>query len=362
MTGNYFVCGNEVFVEGKSIGQFVSVSTNEDRRTIVNTCTVVLPIYAIGVNIDEASDSKVRALLEGVEIKSGANIEIQAWYHNNELLEQEFDKITVFKGFIRQVIGGFPATLICEDYAFLLRFGTINKDWKSRTAIKDMIEFLLPISNDAFKKYREKQEFESAGDYPTLSFDPSSVSGDFALKTFKQISPYDALSKLLKLYALYGHVNDEGKVYVGIGIDDIKKETIELSTQTNVIGRNINPTSGLFQSYQVTVNGMLDDGSKYTYKYGDDYGEHQQIFSPLRTEEGIQQTAKNVMASLKENRNKGTITTKLYPQIKLFDYIKYEDTLLKDLSGGYYVIGHKYTLNENGYNQVCTVTNETFML
>lgn len=343
------------------MGHFAELDIKEDRDSIANTCTFTLPIYAIGAKPGGKPEQRIRAALEGVDIKPGAKVEIYGWYYDNEVLEQKFDKLLLFSGYIRQVIGGFPSTIICEDGAFILRFGTIDKEWNARTKLKDMVEYLIPIANDAFEKFRKAQGL--SGDFTKLSFDSTdSADIEFALKTFKLISPYEALSKLMKMFVLYSHVDDEGKIYFGIGVKDKFKETVKLSTDQNVIARDIVPTNGLFETYKVEVNGLMADGTRYTYVYGDDDGEPDRRFSPLNTKEGIQQVAKNVMARLKGNRNKGTITTVLYPAIKLFDIIDYTDTLFSELSSRYYVIGRNLRCGEDGFIQTSTVTDETFIL
>ena len=47
ITGNYLICGNEVFVEGKSIGQFQSFESDETRENIVGTASIEMPFYTI---------------------------------------------------------------------------------------------------------------------------------------------------------------------------------------------------------------------------------------------------------------------------------------------------------------------------
>lgn len=362
MRGNFFRCGCEVFIEGKSVGGFESLDFRDTKDTISNTCTIKLPVYAIGMTARTSPEKRIRASLADINIKPGARIEVFCWYHDSEIMGQHFEKVRVFNGFIRQVIGGFPSTLICEDYAFVLRFGTIGKEWNTRTKLKDMIEYLLPISNKAFMDFREKNGFAPDG-FNKLTFDSTnSAEVEFALKTFKNISPYDALEKLLRMFTLYGYVNDDGQVYFGLGVKDKTKRTVELATNTNVIGRDITPSNGQFVNYKVVVNGLMKDGTKYTYEYGDSEGQPERLFSPLNTKEGIKEFAHRVMARLQGDRNKGTISILLYPEVRMFDYIQYTDTLFSELSGGYYVTGRRVTCGKNGFVQQLTVTNEMFML
>lgn len=362
MRGNFFKCGNRVVIEGIEIGSFDSMETKEDRNSLANSATILIPIYTIGLESGLSPSERVRSVLSDAEIIVGAKIEVYTFYYNNELLGNEFEEVLQFSGYIKQIISGFPTTLVCEDASFILRFGKIGKDWKTRTSIQNMIEYLCPISNDAFRNFRQQQGFKEPNNFTELTFDYSnSASVEFALQIYN-VSPYDALQHLLKMFTLYGNVSADGGVYFGIGVIDKFKTTHELATNTNVIGRDIVPTNGLFENYYVEVNGVLANGSRYTYGLGDTNGTKQRKFCPLDTEEGIKQVAENVMQRLKGNRNKGTIQLVHYPDVRMFDFCTYTDTLFPELSGNYYVIGRSFTANENGYIQNLTVTNELFML
>lgn len=363
MRGNYFRAGSEVFVEDRSIGSFASIDAKFDRDNIANTCEIELPMYAIGNVPGIPIRERVRAALENAEIIPGARIRVECWYYNILELDQSFKRVVVFDGYIRQVISGFPAKLLCEDHAFVLRFGTTNRDWRSRTSLRSMIEYMCPISNEAFYEYRRQQGLSSPGAFPHLSFDQTnSADIHFALQIFKLISPYDALTRLASLFTLYGYVDTGGQVYFGIGVRDKAKATVELNTQLNVTGRDIVPQNGLFTNYKVVASALMADGSRYTYEYGEQQGVPERIFVPSNIQGVVQQTAKNVMARLRGNRNKGTITTKLYPVVNMYDFVHYTDTLAPELSGNYNVIGKRFTGGSGGFNQILTVTDEIFML
>lgn len=363
MKGNFFKCGNEVFIEGSSIGAVQDFRIEQERDVIADNCTFRIPLYAIGSIPGLTTEERLRRSLADAQIKVGASVRVEAWYYDMPLLDASYKRLVVFQGFIKEVQLGFPTTIVCEDLAFILRFGTIDKDWKARTALQDMINYLLPKANDAFQNFRNKQGIRNPSNFTRLTFDQSdSASVEFALKTFKQISPYDAIDKLINMFKLYGQVNSEGSVYVGIGIRNKKKRNVPLSTKENVIERKLVAKNDLFTNYRVEVSGVMKDGNRYTYVYGDSDGEPERRFCPLNTLEGIRQVAESVMANLRGVRNSGTIRTLLYPEIDIFDFIQYTDTLFSALSGQYYVIGRTLTMDEEGFTQTLKVTNEVFAL
>ena len=47
IVGNYFICKNEVFIEGRSIGPFTSFTTEDSRDNIFGTANIRMPFYTI---------------------------------------------------------------------------------------------------------------------------------------------------------------------------------------------------------------------------------------------------------------------------------------------------------------------------
>lgn len=362
MRGTFFKCKNRVVIEGLEIGSAATIEMSEDRDSLANSCTITLPFYAIGYVPGFATQERVRVALENAQIRPGATIQIYTSYYDDPVIGNTFTEILQFSGFVKQVIDGFPTTIICEDMAFILRSGTINRDWRSATTIRQVIEYIAPIANDAFLAFREKQGFAEPDNFTKLYYD-STNSADvvLALQVWKGVAPYDALSHMLKLFTLYGNVADDGAVYFGVGILDKFKRTVQLATNTNVIERKIVPRNRLFENFKVIVNGLVE-GRRYTFELGDSQAQPEKVFSPLNTVTGIQQYARSVMYKLKGDRNSGTITTILYPHVKLFDFVEYTDTLFPNFSGSYYVIGRSFTANSSGFRQVLTVTDEVFIL
>lgn len=366
MRGNFFVCACRVVIEGTDVGQFESVTITEDREKLGAQCTVLLPIYAIGFNSQDLPPaSRIRAVLEGIQIMPGARIQVYAWYEPIPVLEQQFEHVLIFDGYIRQVISGFPSQLICEDHSFVLKFGRVAKDMQTVQTIEQMIEQLCPVSNAAFENFRKQQGFRNPTDFPHLSFDSTnSAESRFALKAFKEISPFDALQKLINLYRLFGYVTEEGLVYFGIGVRDKVKRTVTLNTRENVIDRDIVPRDGMFDNVYVQVNVLLPNGTIISREAGDkETGEPYKIFRNIDTEEGAQQLAENTRLSLLGVRNEGTITTLLYPYMRMYDYVDYTDTLFPELSSYFYVTGRTLKCdNKDGFIQTVKVTDERFVI
>lgn len=383
ITGNFFACNNEVFVEGKSIGKFASIEIEQDRKEIANKATIEMPFYSIATaaaketsgssiavkRVGKYSTTYIRINPDDWNIKVGASIQIYGWYEDNEALGQNFDKLLLFDGYIRSVEGGFPTRIKCEDCSFALRFGTVNQSFTSETKIAALLQSMCDISNEAFAKYRKDNGLTAP--VPKLVPDGKSMDSGFVLKPAAAVSPYDVISQVVVgMYKLYSNVhtdtdaagNSVAYVYAGLGISDSNAPAKRLDTSVNVIGRSITPTDNLFRNFRVTVR-WIEDGGLKSYSTGSDNGIPYEIpLMPGRNSSQMKTTAESALSGLRVNRNKGTITTLLYPEVKMFDYVEYTDTIFSTLSGRYYVIGRKITCGgSRGFYQTLTVTDETLL-
>lgn len=369
--GNYFVCKNNVVVEGQSIGNFATFATNDSREQLSQTATISMPFYTIlpkSLQTSNKNASTARLDVDKYKIVFGAHIQVYVWYEcafDGSVL----DKILAFDGFITDVVNGFPTVIKCEDYSFALRFGTINsnEDWEKSTPIQTIMTSLIGKSNDAFKAFRsntqtqtstfQKRDYTLDDTVASLSYDNTSFSGNCNFKITTPTCPYFIVERLLGMYKLYGRVNG-GVLYCGVGQDTSGQQTVKLSTTTNIIDRNIVRKNGFFDTYKVVVK-FVDGAKVNTYECGAEGGQTY----PTQTIKGTSEDAKGIgeraLKGLRGISNSGTLTTLLYPEIHLFDYIEYTDTLFPELSGNYYVVGATLTCGESGYHRTLKVIDKT---
>lgn len=375
MKGNFLTCENRVVVEGNDIGQFVECSVECSRNKLGGTCSVSIPFYSVvaksafasGVQKAVGANLNIyrRIDTDGLNIKMGARIEVYAKYKDNEALHQTFEEIKIFDGYIREIVGGFPTVLKCEDLAFPLHFGTVTKSWLKAVPLKTILNDIIPVANQAFQEWRASQNLTLPT--PQVEVDGESVDFNAPFKTSILTSPYEIIEsivvKTMKLFASVRAKDDKAVLFCGTARTETSAQTVKLSTALNVIGRKIVPQNNFFENFRVVVtyNAQQDKVSKY--EVGSQNGTTYEL--PYQgdnlLEKDIKRIGDNTLASLKANRNKGTITTLLYPKMELYDYIDFTDTIFNELSGGYSVIGYKLTCNSRGYHQELTVTNKTFL-
>lgn len=370
MNANRVICRNAVYIEGENIGQFESFEYTANHRTLGNTATLILPLYAIGVNQVSDARARMRQIFSSNNIRPCAQVEVYCWYEGEE-------RIRVFAGFIEHIVEGFPTKLYLQDNTFVLRFGQIQKAWTGSATLQEIVNDCIPIAQEGFKKEREQQGFTLPIPnltYTTEDVNVQAVTTALSFRNWGARSPYDTLQKLMQLLVLYGGVSDTFNVYIGAGVKDSTRPTIPLHTQHNVIERDIVPVDGRFVDYDVKITGILANGRQYTATGGyatsrsrqqrsdfeKTYGESYRGYSPLKTVEAIQSYADQVLNMLRSYRNKGTITLLLYPKVEIMDWCKYTDTVFPELSAGYYVLGYTFRADESGYFQRLEVTDQVY--
>ena len=367
MKGNFVICHNEIVIEGSSIGNFTSMETEMTKDTITGKATIELPLYTIAAYNNGAPPDddlpltrKSRVGVDMSKLKVGAMIEVYCWYTSPDL-NATFDTVLTFKGYIRQVIGGFPTVINCEDLSFPLRFGLVEKTWSNEPLLRDVINALLPISEKAFTEYRQRQGFIL--DWPKLTITESQIVGldnPHGQEAWKDISPYDALQNLVNRDGIYVYVDDKAELHAGSMISEDNK-TVNLSTDLNVVDCELVTTDSMFSNINVTLNARDKLGQIITAHYGSPDGTPIPTRTmPINTQKGLNVLAKNLYNKLVGNDNNRSITTLLYPKVNMFDYINFNHTLFPELSSGYIAMGLRNSYNDKGYRQVISVTNRVF--
>lgn len=389
MNANLVICRNEVYVEDVYVGQFESFECRANSRTLGNTATLTIPLYAIGADMSGRARSRTRAVFvtESGErqenlIRPCAQVEVWCWYEswNAQTGENEpQEKVKVFSGFIEHVSEGFPTKLYLQDNSFILRFGNIQKGWNEDATLKTIVEDCIPIAQEGFDKERERLGFTRSIPKLTYSVEEKNVQAvttSLSFRNWGARSPFDTIQKLMQLLCLYGGVSQNFNVFIGAGVTESTRPIIKLDTTMNVIERDIVPIDGRFVDYDVKITGILSSGKQYTATGGygttkdrnsrsnfeKTYGESFRGFSTHNNVKGIQEFADNMLAMLKGFRNKGKITLLLYPKVEIMDWCTYTDTVFPELSGGYYVLDYEFKADHNGYFQNLSVTDKVFAL
>jgi len=380
MNTNHVICRNRVEVEGKDVGKLESFHLIASSRNLGNTAVLTLPLYAL--SSDKTFPSRrFRQDLQVIKVCAEIKIYLgyDSWNAENLTLES-FPEVLAFSGWIEHIAEGFPARIYLQDNSFILRFGAIEKAWDETATLQKIMEDCIPIANAAFKEERRRLGFTRVVSLLTYSHDGSNVQATTTAANFSNWgghSPFDTMQKLMNENVLYGGVGINFNVYVGAGVTDSTRPILALSTQTNVIERDMVQVDGRFVDFDVKVFGILKNGRQYTATggvansqsaaqnsafekaYG---GEVHRVYSKLGTVAELKAFADQMLLMLRGQRNQGSIKMLLYPKVEIMDGITFTDTIFEGVSGNYYVLEYELDASEKGYFQTLKVTDKVFLL
>lgn len=372
---NFFICRNRVVIEGEDIGEFEGFTLDADWRTFGVTATLVLPMYALGAGgtTEGKASNRIRSKAIRDLIKVCAEIDVYCWYEG-------LREVKVFHGYIERIEQGFPSKLYLRDGSFILRFGSMKQSWNGDVTLAEVIEKCIPVANEAFNAARRNAGLTRSITplkYSLTGKNVQAITNSFPFDNFAEgRSPFEVIQYLMREIISIAGVSEDNEVWMGLGVQDSVRPVIGLSTRYNVIQRDIIRENGAFVDYDVQVTYADKDGQMYTVTATSDqkvvseqsgklqrgFGEQHRAFCLFQTQEKAQDYAKALLNSLKSERNKGSITTLLYPKMQLFDHVSYDDTVFDEYDAQYYVIGYKFTANIKGFYQKIDVTDRVFAI
>ena len=307
------------------LSSVISVSYDDSVDGIGARCTITCPLNAkIERNGELLSPQPVRTIFN-----AGDKIRVQAWY-------EDYDKRTVFEGYIYQIKEGTPAEIVCEDEVYLLRSGRLNKSWKSAVTLKEVLTYICSSRN-----------VEVSDDVADLTFDLGYIIDD---KT--------------PLYELQRIKNDtlllltfRKKKLVATAISTTRGDTVKLNSGVNVIGCSIQQPNDVWKEFSVTVK-FTDPKTKKvkSFTVGDPDGHVRVAHLENMNEESAKEFVNtNLLDNLRTGMYEGTLETLLYPIVNTFDLVDYYDRSFQSLNGTYTVKRVNLRIDSNGCRQTLTV-------
>jgi hypothetical protein len=323
----------------------ISVKTRNDSTQIGSYCDISIPLNS---TIKYADGGELTALSKTI-LTQGDKVEVYGQYttyedsqvDQNQNIDQ-YPELILFDGFILDLFEGNPTLIKCVDYFYNLNMvppiSLILND-----SIKNCVDLIL--EGTGITQMAGTFDFKIVN-MPILNMTPAAI--------------LDHLKKELGInISLIGN-----QLFVNIASTTIN--TVKLDTSVNVIESNISRQTTTFQKYRVKAWFLKEDHTKDSFETGDEGGQLKEVFfykvpntNPIiiQTLDGSKQIpqayydlATSALAKYKMNSYNGTVKTKMYPMIEIFDLVVYNDVRYPDRSGTYVCTGRDGEFDPKGFN------------
>jgi|GEM_PF-2237681 len=326
----------------------VNVKTHNDSGQLGSYCEIVCPLIS---RIQYANGKTLTAQTKTL-FKQGDKVSITAFYAPVEdELSDEYPLITIFEGFVLDFFEGNPITIKCVDWIYNLNFcKTINIPLKPGNPgftgkIKDLIDIVL----------KDTGITQLPG---TIDFKLE----DFTLTNCTPAAVFEHIKKEVGLnISLIGN-----KLYCNVASNTLN--TVRLNTSVNVTESNISKNQTTFQRIKVKAWFLHEDHTKDSFEVGDADGQNREVFfykipagdmiiidtaaGPQQIPRAYNDLANEALKKFRLNLFNGTVKTKLYPFIEIFDTVIYNDVRYPDRNGVYVCSGRDGEFGMSGFNWV----------
>ncbi len=182
-----------------------SIDVESSWQTVADTATVMIPKNIRNLDYDT--------------FKPGDRVSVSVGYQD-KIFEE------VFRGFVKQRKPNIPFEILCEDAAYLFRSTYIQKNWKSKTTLKEIVEYLIAEQNKQHPNYTV--QLMTGYEFPEVNFSKFRISGDMAYHVLDTLQKKYGLAlyfRDLEMYFGLPYGETVGKVKYDLGWNTIQKDT-----------------------------------------------------------------------------------------------------------------------------------------
>jgi hypothetical protein len=321
-----------VEIEGKQLETCTEIEISNDAAQLGSDCTITVPLTVRIKNEDQYLIDNVRNLFT-----KGNFIQIWAWYTEYETTP---GRQLVFEGFIWDFLEGTPMKIRCVDYAYSLRNENINLSYPkgSKPQLSKVIKDILSGTDITLKL--------PYADADTQGFTFPNMSRAAAIEQVREQCKW-------LVFTLIGE-----ELYMNIASNTLNE--VKLQSDINVIDFKAQKPDAAFQDYKVQVSMKKANGTKEIVEVTNANGadgrlREMKLFNIPVTAKGAEIYGKQALEKLQLGHYKGKMECYLYPEISLFDAIKYTDIRYPERSATYSVQSTVLTLNKDGFHRELTL-------
>jgi hypothetical protein len=217
-------------------------------REVNDTCTIKLPLLRGKIDKKNAQRTLADSFL------SGDRVEVKMAYQGIYSKYQ----YTEFKGFVRRVKPNVPLELECEDATYLFRRTNVQKVWKTRVTLKEILTYVVAQVNAQFPKY----PITIADGVPNQDFPTFSIAKDNSYT-----NAADVLNFLKENYKLAVYFDDL-TLHVRMSYTSLNSgKTVNYNLGGNIIKSNLTFLKDEDRRIQINAVGINRANKEIKYDY-----------------------------------------------------------------------------------------------
>lgn len=233
-----------------------------------------------------------------------------------------------FTGYVRKVKSSIPLEIECEDAMYLLRRKNITKAWES-TNLKEVLQEVVK------------------GTGVTLSNEIPNVN--LAKWIIRNANGTQVLEKLKSEFSLSIFIQDDGKLYAGLGQLTNLGETAVYDLNYNLVSNDLEYRSKEERKIKIKYVYIDEENKKTAYEFGDPDGELRTYHTSVVSDAGkLKEMAQAEIDKLKYDGFDGSVTSFLVPFATRGMEARLIDKELKNIDEKYFIKEVETTMGTGG--------------
>ena len=339
-----------VYINGIPIKYISELHYKNDSEHIGASCDIIVPLMALTLYNQTSKNQLTQANITNSQ--TGFSIIVKGKYDENasDSTADEQGFITIFDGYIYDIIQGTPSKIMCKDASYLMNIKPLNNDGAVPTTLKKILQNLI---------IPEANKHLNAGDVPLSLITPIV---DMPLENF-------TIKEMTGL-AILSHIKHETGINISIvgralyaNVASNTTNTVNLSTDKDIIEASLQPINTTFLNLKIKAWFVKKDSTKDSFELGQATDSQiREIYlyfvTPgadimINTLEGQKLVpknyytlAQNALLKYKQRRYSGSIKIKLYPVCDVFWRVVYTDVRYPEINGVYVITSQNIDLTE----------------
>jgi len=330
-----------VNINGVDIPSVTSIEIQSDCMQLGTTCTITFPL---NVRMPNKGQYIIDSLY--YPFKSGQSIVIYASYTG-------LPTITVFQGYIWDLILGTPIKMYCMDNIYLLRQTAITVNGgQTQTGTNESGTSIYTATQRNLSWFLNKT-LDGTG----ITLNANNLDIDNITGAYFNMSPAAIIENIREQlkYLVFTLIDNELVVNIA---KYTNPNVVKIQSDINLEDDTLQQPETSYQLFKISIWCIDKQGRKVNYIVGNTNGILHEIYLynlGVLSKSDAKEYGQKALDNLIKGHFTGELKTLLYPDIKIFDKIVYSNVRYPEKNGSYVCRATKLSISEHGIKRTSTL-------